>query len=60
MKPTPVPGSNTVNPAGSPDVNISAPALRPPSPEVAERQDPKHSESDFARDLKKATRRKSS
>ena len=32
--------------------------IQPPRPDVAEHQDPGHSEADFHRDLEKATRRR--
>lgn len=32
--------------------------ISPPSPDLAKKQDPAHSEADFTRDLDKATRRK--
>lgn len=50
--------SNT-NPAGNPVVRgaVSTPVHRPTA-DVISRQDPRHSERDFLRDLDKATQRK--
>lgn len=52
------PGANTANPAGSPKITSRRP--RPPSKAVTAKQDPTHTEADFAQDLRKATRRKPS
>lgn len=45
------------NPAGQP--SISKPTIQPPRGDVAAKQDSRHTEKDFARDLGKATQRKS-
>jgi hypothetical protein len=50
-------GPTTSNPAGSPRVKSGGPSR--PSSDV-QKQDPKHTEQDFVRDLEKAKRRKPS
>ncbi len=50
-------GSNTANPAGSPRVKNTKVVPGPPSGDVAAKQNPSHTEADFARDLGRATRR---
>ena len=61
MKPLITTGSNTANPAGSPTTrNVrAAPTVPPqrPSADVAAKQDPAYSATDFERDLDRATRR---
>lgn len=49
----------TSNPIGPFSFRATETVIEQPSPEVAEKQDPDHSESDFMRDLGKATQRKS-
>jgi hypothetical protein len=47
------------NPLGNPRVGpIRKPTISRPGPDVTKKQDPRHTERDFARDLRKATRQK--
>lgn len=49
---------NNYNPAGNPRLRpLGEPKIAPPKPDVAARQDPKHTTEDFKRDLGNATRR---
>jgi hypothetical protein len=50
----------TTNPAGSPAIRDLTKRPNPPSEEIRDKQDPRHTEADFKADLAKATRRKSS
>ncbi|MEA2362590.1 MAG: hypothetical protein QOD71_1735 [Thermoleophilaceae bacterium] len=55
--------TQTSNPAGSPKITDITPAPTAPSapsapgPDVANKQDPSHTEAEFVSDLEKATRR---
>ncbi|MGV1048689.1 MAG: hypothetical protein ACOYD4_09235 [Solirubrobacterales bacterium] len=50
----------TSNPIGPFSFQASEPTIiHQPSPDVAEKQDPEHTEGDFMRDLGKATQQKS-
>jgi hypothetical protein len=50
--------SQTGNPAGSPRLRASV-TPAPPAPDVADKQDPAHTEEDFLRDLDRATTNRS-
>lgn len=47
------------NPPGNPRLGKQVTRVRKPAPEVIEKQDPNHTETDFLRDLDRATTNRS-